>query len=502
MFNKQQFTDTLAGITLAIVVLPQAIAFSTALAGVPPEYGIYSAIIGTLIIALLNPSSSFLGGPNSTMSAVIGTTLIPLAPQFSNTYIGYMLSLIFIAGLIQIAIYAVKPVGRLFDLIPESVTNGIIAGIGFFLIYKSLPSFAGLPVNTQVYWLLMISWQTLLSVFEIGNMNAITIGLITFAVGITAYHIPVLRVWYIMIGLVTGTLYSQYIIHLHGNENLLIEQVGNISIPFISPSLPTFDRTSMPDIISMIPGAITLAFIGIFQTVTAMRYLDRKQGKYNNVRDGIKADAVANCILPFTSSLPTCGSYNRMSMLQNVGSKSKISVFISVLVLFGFSYLFADLLSIIPIPALAAIIMLVGFNMISWKDIRLHFFSKVEAVTFITSFMAIHIFGLFGAVIAGSLISLAHFVWLKSHPRIVFENDVVYVNDTIYYGSLPELEKIINQIIIDPKYKHLTEQNNIVIDISNVHYVCPEAVRFLLAFELVGGVVQPREKLTGTSFKI
>jgi len=90
--DRQTLTNILAGLTLAVVVLPQAIAFSTALAGVPPEYGIYSAILGAFIIALLNPSRSFLGGPNSTQAAVIGTTLIPLAQQSSNSYIGYMLT--------------------------------------------------------------------------------------------------------------------------------------------------------------------------------------------------------------------------------------------------------------------------------------------------------------------------------------------------------------------------------------------------------------------------
>jgi len=482
--DRQTLTNILAGLTLAVVVLPQAIAFSTALAGVPPEYGIYSAILGAFIIALLNPSKSFLGGPNSTQAAVIGTTLIPLAPQFSNSYIGYMLTLILIAGVIQVFIYSAKPVSRLFDLIPESVTSGIIAGIGFFLIYKSFSSFAGLPVNTQVFWPLMISWQTFLSVLEIGNQHAINIGLITFSVGIIAYNIPGLKPLYILLGLLAGTAYSLNATHLFGNENLLIEQVGNVSIPLVTPSLPTFDRTAMPDVISMIPGAITLAFIGVFQTVTAMRHMDRKTGEFNNVREGIRADAIANCILPFTSSLPTCGSYNRMSMLYNLGSRSKLAVFTSIIVLFSFTYFFMDLVSVIPIPALAAVVMLVGYNMISWDEIKVHLHSRVETVAFATSFMAIHVFGLFGAVIAGSLVSLIHFVWVRSHPRIVVKGDRVTVNDTIYYGSLPDLEKTLHGL---KRTERKNEYDGVSIDVRNVHFICPEAKRFLANFEKKGG---------------
>jgi len=475
--------DIFAGITLAIVVLPQAIAFATNLAGVPPEYGIYSAIWGVLLTALLNPSRAFLGGPNSTMAAVIGFTLLPLSPPFSDNYIGYMLVLILIAGLIQILFFLIKPVSRAFDLIPESVTNGVITGIGCFLIYKSFAAFAGLPVNTQIYWPFMIAWQTLLSVLEIGNMAAIQIGLITLATGIIVRMIPPLKIAYILIALVVGTGYSEFLIARHGLENILIEQVGRVSIPFISPSLPTFDRSSMPDIISLIPGAITLAFIGTFQTVTSMRYLDRRRGVFHKVTEGIKTDALVNCVMPFISALPTCGSYNRMYMLRSLGSKSKVSVVVSVGVLFTFSYFFIDVLKIIPIPSLAAIIMLVGLNMIEWKNFTIHWHSKIELLSFLTSFMTIHIFGLFGAVIAGSLVTLCHFIWRHSHPLITLEEHTITVHDILYYGSLPELERHIN----------LVKQagfSTVEINTSEISYIDNEAQRFLDMFVKTGGLIQ------------
>src|SRR5213592_3281794 len=84
-------SNLLVGLTLAVVTLPQAIAFSTTLAGLPPHFGIYAAIWGVLFTALLNPSRVFSGGPNTTMSAAIGVTLLPIAPQFGADYIGYAL---------------------------------------------------------------------------------------------------------------------------------------------------------------------------------------------------------------------------------------------------------------------------------------------------------------------------------------------------------------------------------------------------------------------------
>src|SRR5919205_4369185 len=152
--------NLLIGLTLAVVTLPQAIAFSTTLAGLPPHFGIYAAIWGVLFTALLNPSRVFSGGPNTTMSAAIGITLLPVAPQFGAEYIGYALTLILMAGLIQLLFVLVKPLGRMLDLVNEPIINGMICGIGLFLIFKSLTTFAGLPVNTQVEWPIWIAWQS------------------------------------------------------------------------------------------------------------------------------------------------------------------------------------------------------------------------------------------------------------------------------------------------------------------------------------------------------
>src|ERR1043165_6557668 len=82
------------GFTLAVITLPQAIAFSTTLAGLPPHFGLYAAIWGVLSTALLNPARVFSGGPNTTMSAAIGVTLLPIAPPFGSDYIGYALTLL------------------------------------------------------------------------------------------------------------------------------------------------------------------------------------------------------------------------------------------------------------------------------------------------------------------------------------------------------------------------------------------------------------------------
>jgi sulfate permease, SulP family len=462
------------GLTLAVITLPQAIAFSTMLAGLPPYFGIYAAIWGVLFTALLNPSKVFSGGPNTTMSAAIGVTLLPTAPPFGADYIGYALTLILLAGLIQLVFVLIRPLGRMLDLINEPIINGLICGIGLFLIFKSLTGFAGLPINTQVEWPLWIAWHSLLAALEFGNMYAIQIGFITLATCIVARQIGPLRNWSLLIGVAAGTGYSEYLNATVGLQNTMIEQIANLSsIGLVLPSLPTFNQEAMSDIISIVPGAVTLALLGLFQTVAAMRRMNRKIGLYTDSRKGIFADAASNCVLPFLSSLPTCASFNRMWLVYRLGGNSRIASAVSAVILLLMVLLFAKWIAIIPMPAMAAIIMLLGANMLNWEDIKPHLKDRREAVVFFASFASVLFLDLFGAVIVGSALAIAYSKWEQAHPDISVRGNVLKVRGNIYYGSLPVVESTYFGV--------LEKEGSVVLDFSECYYIDQEGIRWLSA---------------------
>src|SRR5882672_4159518 len=469
-------SNLLVGLTLAVVTLPQAIAFSTTLAGLPPHFGIYAAIWGVLFTALLNPSRVFSGGPNTTMSAAIGVTLLPVAPPFGADYIGLALTLILLAGLIQLLFVLIRPLGRMLDLINEPIINGLICGIGLFLIFKSLTTFAGLPINTEVEWPLWIAWQSFQAVLEIGNLYAIQIGLITLITSLVVRQIATLRNWAILIGVAAGTAYSAWLNATVGLQNTMIEQIANLSsVGFVFPSLPVFNQEAMPDIISILPGAVTLALLGLFQTVAAMRRMNRKIGGYTDSRKGILADAVSNCLLPFLSSLPTCASFNRMWLVYSMGGQSRLTSAISALILLLMVLFLADLIAIIPMPSMAAIIMVVGANMINWEDIKPHFTDRREAVVFTASFLSVLFLDLFGAVVVGSVLAIAYSKWAQAHPDISLRANVLKIRGNIYYVSLPVIESTYHVPIA------LVE--DVIIDFSECYYIDEEGIRWLAALK-------------------
>ena len=472
-------SNLLVGLTLAVVTLPQAIAFSTTLAGLPPHFGIYAAIWGVLFTAMLNPSRVFSGGPNTTMSAAIGVTLLPVAPPFGADYIGYALTLILLAGLIQMLFVLIRPLGRMLDLINEPIINGLICGIGLFLIFKSLTSFAGLPINTEVEWPLWIAWQSFLAVLEFGNLYAIEIGLVTLITSLVVRQIDALRNWAILIGVAAGTAYSAYLNATVGLQNTMIEQIANLSsVGLVFPSLPLFNQEAMPDIIAILPGAVTLALLGLFQTVAAMRRMNRKIDGYTHSRKGIFADAVSNCLLPFLSSLPTCASFNRMWLVYNLGGQSRWTSASSALILLLMVLFLADVIAIIPMPAMAAIIMVVGANMINWEDIKPHLRDRREAVVFMASFLSVLFLDLFGAVVVGSVLAIAYSKWEQAHPSMNLRGNVLKVRGNIYYGSLP---------VIESTYHSAIERvGSVVLDFSQCYYIDQEGIRWLAAAKKAG----------------
>jgi SulP family sulfate permease len=460
------------GLTLALVTLPQAVAFSVTLAGVPPHFGIYAAIWGVLFCALLNPSRVFHGGPNTAMSATVGITLLPLAPPFGAEYMGYALTLGLMAGMIQMVFYLVRPLGRMLDLISEPVINGMICGIGLFLIFKSLTTFGGLPLNTEVEWPLWIAWHSFLAVLEIGNLRAIEVGLITLVTCAVVQQFARLRNWAILFGIVAGTCYSQYVNREYGLNNVLIEQIGNLSsIGFIYPSVPLFNQEAMPDVIAMVPGAFTLALLGLFQTVAAMRRMNRKVGGHTDSRKAVFADATSNCVLPFLSSLPTCASFNRMWLVYRLGTHSRVAIASSALWLLLLVLFFAPLIAVIPMPAMAAIIILLGANMINWEDIKPHLKDRRECVVFLASFLSVLFLDLFGAVVVGSLLAIGYSKWEQAHPKISLQGDVLKIRGNLYYGSLPVVESTFHSAV--------ARERTLVIDFSDCYYIDQEGIRWL-----------------------
>ena len=379
------------------------------------------------------------------------------------------------AGLIQLLFCLIRPLGRMLDLISEPVINGMICGIGLFLIFRSLTTFGGLPLNTEVEWPLWIAWQSFLAILEIGNLHAIEVGLITLVTCAVVQQFDRLRNWAILFGIAAGTLYSQYLSATRGLQNTLIEEIGNLSsMRVISPSLPLFNQESMPDVIAIVPGAVTLALLGLFQTVAAMRRMSRKAGGFTDSRKAIFSDAVSNCLLPFLSSLPTCASFNRMWLVHKLGIHSRITIASSggVLLLLVLFFAKADRRHSHAgdgrrdHAARGQHDQLGGHQAAPPESPRsggVHGVVPVGACSWICSARWWSDRSSRSPIRSGS----------RLNPNISLRGNVLKIRGNIYYGSLPVIESIYHDAI--------DRVDDLIIDFSECYYIDPEGVRWLAA---------------------
>jgi SulP family sulfate permease len=162
-----------------------------------------------------------------------------------------------------------------------------------------------------------------------------------------------------------------------------------------------------------------------------------------------------------------------MWLVYRLGGDGRISSAISALILLAMVLFFADLIAIIPMPAMAAVIMLLGANMISWEDIQPHLKDRRETVVFMASFLSVLFLDLFGAVIVGSVLAIAYSKWEQAHPSLSVRGNVLKVRGNIYYGSLPVIESMYHQV--------LARHGSVHFDFSDCYYIDNEGIRWLAA---------------------
>jgi len=157
--------------------------------------------------------------------------------------------------------------------------------------------------------------------------------------------------------------------------------------------------------------------------------------------------------------------------VYKMGGQSRLTSIASALFLLLMVLFLADFIAVIPMPAMAATIMLLGANMINWEDIKPHLQNRREAVVFTASFLSVLFLDLFGAVMVGSILAIAYSKWEQAHPNISLRGNVLKIRGNIYYGSLP---------IIEAAYHRAIDRlDELVIDFSECYYIDPEGIRWL-----------------------
>lgn len=408
--RKSWSGDLTAGLLGAVLALPQGVAFAT-LAGLPPQYGVYGAVVPCIIAALAGSSRHVITGPTNANSLALVAALAPLALVGSPHYIDLALTVTIMVGLLQLLVGGLR-LGAAANFISPSVLLGFMSGAAVLIGLYSLRDFFGIPTAGQVspYTLLMtlvfepqrIMWPPLL----------IGVATLVATVSISRWR-P--RWPCMLLGLLAGCVIAALLDFWPSITHSIatVSRIPSALPPLRIPNVTWADLSSL----SGIAAALTLVALG--QSLSIAKAVAQRSGQRIDVNREFIGQGLANGIGGFFSSYVSCGSLNRSMPNFEAGAKTPLAaifaaLFLVVMVTFG-----SRLIACIPLAAISAMLLLVAWRLIEvkrWR--RVLQTSRTETLVATVTFIATLTLPLDRAVLLGTLVSLVAYLYRTSHPAV------------------------------------------------------------------------------------
>lgn len=475
--------DLLAGLVGALIVLPQGVAFAT-LAGMPPQYGLYAAMVPAVIAALWGSSKHLVSGPTNAISLVVFATISQLSEPGSAQYISQVLTLAFLVGLMQLAMGMLK-LGVLVNFISHTVVVGFTAGAALLIMASQIKNFFGLPIPRGVSFFETLHQFAL----QLGNIQpwVVTISLLTLVVGIVAKRwlpkVPYMIVA-MLVGSVAGTLINQ---NLGGAEVTGLKTIGALPGGFPALSHPSFDFETLRQLLG---AAIAVTVLGLTEAVSIARAIATKSGQRINGNQEFIGQGLSNLIGSFFSAYPSSGSFNRSGVNYEAGARSPLAAVFASLALILVLLAVAPLAAYLPIAVMAGILFMVAWGLIDFHHIaEIWKISRSECGVLVATFVATLVLHLEFAVLLGILLSLMLYLSRTARPAIRSlvpdaahpkrrlrerqpeelecpQLKILRIDGSVYFGAVSNIADYLHQIA-----ERSPAQKNLLLDASRINFV-------------------------------
>ena len=323
LVNSQTIkADIIAAFTCAALAIPQGIAFA-AIAGLPPEYGFYSALIAPVLAVLFGSSWHMVCGPATAISALLFSTLQGLYLPGSAEFIQAAITLTLLAGLIQLALGLAK-MGGLTNFVSHAVMVGFITGAALLIMLSQINN--ALQINLPRPENLMAFILAIPTEFARLNMAALQIAAVTLASALLVRQILPKAPHYLL-ALIAGSAFG-YGIDASNQGVMLVGELPNIVPPFASPHL------SFELIRQLAPGAVVIALVGLLEAASIARSISLKTGQEIDGNREFIGQGMSNIGGSFFSSYMSSGSFTRSGINIDSGAKTPIAILASAAILF------------------------------------------------------------------------------------------------------------------------------------------------------------------------
>lgn len=472
--------DLIAGLTGAVIVLPQGVAFAT-IAGLPPEYGLYTAMVTPIVAALFGSSHHLISGPTTAISIVVFSAISNYAEPGSSEFISLALTLTLLAGIYQLA-FGLARLGTLVNFVSHTVVIGFTAGAAILIATSQIKHVLGIDLPKGESFL-----HTWVDIFNLaGDINWYVM-VIAFATLITAVltkkFFP--RMPNLLVGMIVGSLIAYYFSFSVEGIALVGEIPGRLP-PLSSPDF------SLATIQTLAPEAFAVALLGLIEAVSISQAIATRSNQQINANQEFVGQGLSNMVGSFFSSYAGSGSFTRSGINFNAGAKTPLSAIFAAISLMLIILLIAPLTAYLPIAAMGGVILIVAYNLIDFHHIRqIIGNSRSETAILATTFFATLFLELEFAIYLGVILSLVFFLAKTSTPEIqtlAVDEDpstgkrkflniakkplkqcpqlkIIRIDMSVYFGSLNHIRNRIQKIAENEQIHH------ILIDASGINFI-------------------------------
>lgn len=438
-YSKSRFQrDMVAGLTVGVMLVPQGMAYAY-LAGMPPIYGLYAGLLPLLVYGIFGSSRHLAIGPVAVSALLVFAGLSSLAEPLSQEYIELAIATGLLIGLAQMLMSGLR-LGVLVNFISHPVISGFTSAAAVIVIISQLKDIFGLEVprsENQIELLRHIfmhlselNWLTLL--LSMGSLLLLIL----------------LKKWNRRIpGALAVVVISTLVSWLFNLGEFGVKVVGDVPSGLPSLSLPTISLDTFYD---LIPTVLTVTAISIVESLGIAKFYEGKSKDYKVLNNQeLFALGLANFLGSFSRSMPTSGSFSRSAVNYSAQAKTGISSLITAAIV-GLSLLFlTPLFKHLPMPVLAAIILLAVINLFDYKEaFRLWKVHKRDFVMLISTFSGTLLFGIEIGVLLGFALSIITVLYRSSKPNVAVLGKI---KGTSYFRSMhryPNLEVVPKTLIV------------------------------------------------------
>jgi SulP family sulfate permease len=451
--------DLAAGITVAMVTIPQAMAYA-GLAGVSPLYGLYTAIVPTIVASLFGSSPYLSTGPTNGTALVTAAVLLPLAGQ--PGYAEYVFALAILGGLLKLLL-GIFRLGFIVRFVSNSVLTGFLAGAGVLIMINQLGNLLGLRVPAGLPTPLLI-WQLVGQLGEI-NIYAVITGVVTIGLLAGLHHLNA-RLPAALIAVVA----SGALVRLTGWDALgvkLVKDVGQLSEFGLSFHVP---QISLGQSQVLLAGALAVTFYSLVEAISVARSLSLSTGQTIDASREFLSQGLASLAGGFCRSIPPSGSISRSAINFANGARTRISGIAAGLLVFAAVLIAGPVIELIPMSSLAGIVIVYAGGMIDRKRMRLTWHSRaISRTVMAVTLGATLLLPLQTAIMLGVALSIAIYLYessgleitclipdgqqgfreipvaeaLSTGPSVVALN----VRGAMYFGAVDDLELQVNRCL-------------------------------------------------------